>query len=67
MDIIEFNKFKLDLKQLINDEISECKLTMSAECYDEILNQDVNGFFKKRIKELKELKSKVSQLKINQI
>jgi hypothetical protein len=67
MDIIEFNKFKLDLKQLINDEISECKLTIRADCYDEILNRDVNGFFKERIKELKELKNKVSQLKINQI
>jgi|13_taG_2_1085334.scaffolds.fasta_scaffold299652_2 hypothetical protein len=67
MDIIEFNKFKLDLKQLINDEISECRLTIKAHCDDEILNTDVNGFFKERIKELKELKSKVSQLKINQI
>lgn len=67
MDIIEFNKFKLDLKQLINDEISECKFRISADCYDEILNRDVSVFFKERIKELKELKSKVSKLKINQI
>lgn len=67
MDIIEFNKFKLDLKSVIDREISQCELTMSAENFDKVLNDYANKNFALHIKNLKALKDKVSQLKINQI
>ena len=67
MDIIEFNKFKLDLKSIIDREISQCELTMSAENFDKVLNDYANKNFALHIKNLKALKDKVSQLKINQI
>lgn len=67
MDIIEFNTFKLDLKSVIDREISQCELTMSAENFDKVLNDYANKNFALHIKNLKALKDKVSQLKINQI
>lgn len=67
MNIIEFNTFKLDLKSVIDREISQCELTMSAENFDKVLNDYANKNFALHIKNLKALKDKVSQLKINQI
>lgn len=70
MDIIEFETFKLDLKIVIDREIAQCELTcaiMSAENFDKVLNDYANKNFALHIKNLKALKDKVSQLKINQI